>query len=111
MTNSKFYELGKHLVLTESAGDDERLNRYMSKHGATFTLEDFQALCDFLPESTKAVEAAKKEFELGWREGQIERFQVEAIMNASFQRKVNEKTLQMIASERRRIAKGLLTIS
>lgn len=104
MPQSKFYELGKHLVLSESTDTDARLSQYLMNHSAVFTIEDFQAVCDFLPESTKATLTAKREFEQGWRDGQSERFQVESFIQAAFQRKVNEKTLQMIAGERRRVA-------
>lgn len=55
----------------------------------------------------KRIESARSDFERGWRDAQTERVQQESIIQAAATRRLAEKTIQLIAQERRRIVKEM----
>lgn len=110
-TSTSFYDAGKKLILSQGIESDPRIGHYVAKHGAVFAENDFRkALMNEsieLPKNTKAITAAKKDFERGWKDGQVERFQIEAITQEAIVRRMHDKTMALISKERQRIAKNL----
>lgn len=111
---TRFYDAGKRLVLSEGIEQDPRLGHYVSRPGAIFAENDFRKALKMtesntLPKTAKGQTAAKESFEHGWKDGQSERFQLEALQQDVLIRRMHEKTIALISRERQRIAKELFS--
>jgi len=108
---TNFYDLGKHLVLSEAVDENSKFGHYLNSPGPAFAIKDFRQLAESLklPTSTKAFTAAKQAFERGWKDGQVERFQENNIIKDAVVRAMHERTVRMIAKERKRIAQELFS--
>jgi hypothetical protein len=110
---TSFYDAGRRLVLSEGIELDPRLGHYVSRPGAIFAENDFRKALRMTnsnaPKTAKSTTAAKEAFENGWKDGQVERFQLEAIRQDVLIRRMHERTIALISKERQRIAKELFS--